>query len=156
MNQIFYKKVGRKYIPVSEYDYEISHALPKGNHLISVYPGGQSCRYNIDPAFAPMIAAGRYAEDTVSKAIVAASDLRPSITPLTQEQKDAWDNLSKSFGQESHMLQWPAAQDIARLAITTLQNEADMLLLNPAVKLAYEEFMIICKLTKETQNDTND
>ena len=149
MRKIYYEKIGRKYIPVYEYDSDLSHGLPKGDHLLSVYPGGQSCRYNIEPAFAPMIAAGIYAEDAISKAIVKASDLRPSKSPITEEQKDAWKKLATSFGEDSHMLQWPAAQEVAREAVKALQTEADLLLLNPAVKNAYEEFMLICKLTKE-------
>ena len=151
MKKTYYEKIGRKYIPVSEYDSDLSYAIPYGNHLLSVYPGGQSTRYNVEPTFAPLIAAGRYAEDAISKAVMKASDLRPSTTPLTQEQRDAWENLAKAFGEDRHMLQWPAAQDIARVAVTALQVEANMLLSNPAVKNAYEEFMIICKLTKETK-----
>ena len=30
MKTIFYKKVGRKYVPVSEYDQTLMDALPKG------------------------------------------------------------------------------------------------------------------------------
>ena len=56
---IFYKKVGRRYVPVYEYDQTLMDALPKGSHLIQVYPGGQSTKYNVDPAYAPLIAAGR-------------------------------------------------------------------------------------------------
>jgi len=151
MKKIYYEKIGRRYVPVSEYDSDFNDGFTQGDHLVSVYPGGKSYRYNIDSAFAPLIAAGRYAEDAISKAIMKASDLRPSKALITQEQKNAWDNLAKAFGEDSHLLQWPAAQETARAAVTALQNEANVLLSNPAVKNAYDEFMVICKLTKETK-----
>ena len=151
MKKVYYEKIGRKYVPVSEYDSEFNEGFHRGDHLVSVYPGGASYRYNIEPAFAPLIAAGRYAEDAISKAIMKASDMRPTKVPLTQEQRDAWEKLSQAFGEDSHLLQWPSIQDAARAGVTALQTEADVLLSNPAVKNAYEEFMLICKLTKETK-----
>jgi len=53
---IFYKKVGRRYVPVREYDRTLMDAFPAGAHLVICYPGGQSTRYNVNPAYAPMIA----------------------------------------------------------------------------------------------------
>ena len=73
---IFYIKKGRKYIPHSTYSSEFCDSFPKGTHLVDVYPGGSSRRFNIDPAYAPMIAAGRVAEDAISKKIMEASALR--------------------------------------------------------------------------------
>jgi len=148
MKKIYYEKIGKKYVPVREYDSDFSYGLCKGDHLISVYPGGQSYKHNIDPAFAPLIAAGRYAEDAMAKAIYNASSLRPSKNPVTQEQHDAWTNLVQAFGDDIYILGSQPAQDIAREAVTILQNNAHLLLSNAAVKNAYEEFMLICKLTK--------
>ena len=102
--KIFYEKVGRKYVPVYEYDSDFLNALPKGTHLLMSYPGGSSTRYNIDPNYAAMIAAGRVAEDTISKALMRASDLRPKSKPITPEQKEAWENLVAVFGPEAKML----------------------------------------------------
>ena len=65
MKKIFYEKVGRRYVPVSEYDSDLLDAFPKGTHIVMCYPGGQSRRYQIDPAYAPMIAAGRVAEEAI-------------------------------------------------------------------------------------------
>ncbi len=151
MKTIFYKKEGRKYIPVREYDSDFNAGFTKGDHLVSVYPGGMSTLYNIEPAFAPMIAAGRYCKDIISHVIMRESDLRAANrgTPLTEEQRAAWDALAASFGTEKHALQWPAAQEATDAAVKAMQEEADKLLSNPAVRNAYEEFMLICKLTKE-------
>ena len=124
-------------------------AFPKGNHLVSVYPGGSSRRFNIDPAYAPMIAAGRVAEDAISKVIMRATDLRPKSAPLTEGQRKAWDNLIKEFGEEARYLEWPSAREACEAAVTAMQVEADKLLENPTVRKAYEKFLFVAALTKE-------
>lgn len=151
MKTIFYKKEGRKYIPVREYDDKFCNALPYGDHLIMKYKNGEQRYYNIEPAFAPMIAAGRYCKEVISQVIMRESDLRAANRgiPLTEEQRAAWDALAATFGTEKHALQWPSAQEATDAAVKAMQEEADKLLSNPAVRNAYEEFMLICKLTKE-------
>jgi len=99
--KIFYEKVGRRYKPVYEYDQTLMDAFPKGTHMVMCYPGGQSTRYNIDPNYAAMIAAGRVAEDVISKALMVASDMRPKQAPLTEEQRAAWDNLVRVMGSNA-------------------------------------------------------
>jgi hypothetical protein len=98
--KIFYEKIGRKYVPISEYDSNFIDGFSKGNHLVMCYPGGQSRRFNIDPDFAPMIAAGRVAEDAMTKAIQQASELKPRQTPITEGQRKAWKKLAKELGDE--------------------------------------------------------
>jgi hypothetical protein len=151
---IFYKKEGRKYVPVYEYDQTLMDAFPKGSHLVICYPGGQSTRYNIEPAYAPMIAAGRIAEDTISKALMRASDMRPKNKPLTQEQRDAWEHLIKVFGPEARQLEWPSAREACEAAVKAMQEEADNLLANPTVRKAYERFLFVAELTKDHTNGT--
>lgn len=150
---IFYKKVGRRYVPTYEYDQTLMDSFPKGSHLIICYPGGKSTRYNINPAYAPMIAAGRVAEDKISEAIRKASDLRPKRTPLTEGQKKAWENLVKEFGEDARYLEWPSAREVCEEAVKAMQIEADKLLSVPAVKLAYEHFMFVAALTKDHKNE---
>ena len=146
---VFYKKVGRRYEPVYEYDQTLLDALPKGTHLIQVYPGGQSTRYNIDPNYAAMIAAGRVAADTISQALVRASDLRPKSSPITEEQRQAWDNLVKVMGPEAKCLEWPSAREAADKAVEAMMEEAEKLLSNPTVRKSFERFLLVCELTKE-------
>jgi hypothetical protein len=148
---IFYKKVGRRYEPVYEYDQTLMDAMPKGTHLTMVYPGGQSTRYNIDPNYAAMIAAGRVAEDEISKAIMRASDLRPKSAPLTEGQKKAWENLVKEFGPDARCLEWPSAREAAEAAVRAMEEEAMTLMSNPAVKKAWDRFQLVCQLTKEKE-----
>jgi hypothetical protein len=147
--QIFYTKIGRRYKPVYEYDQVLMDAFPKGTHLVECYPGGQSRRYNIDPAYAPMIAAGRVAGDAISKAVMRASDLRPQKAPITEGQRAAWENLVKEFGDDARCLEWPSAREAADEAVNAMIKEAEQLLANPSVRKAYERFLFVCELTKE-------
>lgn len=157
MKEVYYKKVGRKYVPVSEYDSNLHSAFPKGKHLIvSVDPGITSYHYNIDPAFAPVLAAAKYGEDILSRNIVKATELRRQQREgreLTDEQRQAWQNLVKVFGEEARQLEWPSARGAAEEVMQKLAEEAEKMLKVPAVKLAYEQFMLVYKLTKDEQND---
>lgn len=153
MKTLFYKKVGRRYVPVSEYDNELLDSFPKGDHLVSVYPGGSSRRFNIDPNYAAMIAAGRVAEDAVSKAIAKAQELRPKHTPITEEQRALWKALAYSFNQDDYPLIRPAARDAAEAAVKAMQEEANKLMEHPTVRKSFEKFLMICELVKK--NETN-
>jgi hypothetical protein len=149
MKKIFYEKVGRKYVPISEYDSNLMDGYSYGTHLLMVYPGGASRRYNIDPAYAPMIAAGRVAEEAMIRAMHKASEMRPVRTPITPAQQKAWKKLAKEFGDELCTLSGASSHDIAEAGIRALQLEADKLMNNPAVKKAYEHFLLVAELTKD-------
>jgi hypothetical protein len=149
MKKIYYIKEGRKYVPVAEYDNDLLDSFSKGTHLVMVYPGGTSRRYNIDPNYAGMIAAGRVAEDAISRAITKASELRPKRSPITEGQKKAWENLAKEFGDELCTLYGSSVHDCAEAGVKAMQEEADKLMTNPAVKKAYEHFQLVCELTRE-------
>lgn len=149
MKKVYYIKEGRKYVPVAEYDNDLLDSFSKGTHLVMVYPGGTSRRFNIDPNYAAMIAAGRVAEDAISRAIHKASELKPQREPLTEGQLKAWQNLAKEFGQDLCTLQGASTRDIAEAGVKAMMEEANNLLENPSVKKAYEHFMLVCELTKE-------
>ena len=154
---IFYVKKGRRYVPHSTYSSEFCDAFPKGTHLVQSYPGGSCRRYNIDPAYAPMIAAGRVAEDVISRAIMDATEIRrqqrhETAEPLTPSQKAAWDNLVAEFGNHAKQLEWPSAREAAENAVKAMQVEADKLMQNESVRKAYDHFQLMCKLVAE--NDT--
>ena len=149
MKKIFYEKVGRKYVPVSEYDSDLLDGFPKGTHLVMVYPGGASRRYNIDPNYAAMIAAGRVAEDAICSAIVKSQELRPSKQPITEEQQSLWRALARSFNQDDFPLIRPAARDAAEAGVKAMQDEADKLMEHPSVREAFEHFLFIANLVKD-------
>jgi hypothetical protein len=149
MKTIYYKKVGRRYEPVAEYDQGVMDSFPKGTHIVMCYPGGQSRRYSIDPNYAAMIAAGRVAEDAICRAISKASELRPKSTPITPGQKKAWEKLAKEFGNELCTLHGLSVHDCAEAGVKAMQEEAEKLMSNPSVKKAFERFLLVCELTKQ-------
>jgi hypothetical protein len=154
MKKIYYERVGRKYVPVAEYDNELLDSFTQGTHLVQVYPGGASRRYNIDPAYAPMIAAGRVAEDAICRSISKAAELRPKQTPITEGQKRAWRKLAKEMGDELCTLHGLSVRDCAEAGVKAMQDEADRLMTNPTVRKAYERFLLVCELTREHDGST--
>ena len=152
MKKIYYVKQGRRYVPVAEYDNELMDSFHKGNHLVMVYPGGTSRRFNIEPALAPMIAAGRFAEDAVCTAMMKASELKPQRTPITPKQQKAWRALADAFGDELCTLSGASVRECAEAGVNAMQAEADKLMQNEGVRQAYEQFLLVCELTKGNQN----
>jgi len=155
MKKIFYEKVGRRYVPVAEYDNDLLDSFPKGDHLVSVYPGGSSRRFRINPNYAAMIAAGRVAEDAMCRAIQAASELRPRQTPITDGQRKAWQKLAKEFGDELATLNISSARDIAEAGVRAMELEADKMMSNESVRKAYEHFILMCQLSKAKDENEN-
>lgn len=149
MKKIFYEKKGRRYVPVAEYDSDYLDSFPKGTHLVMCYPGGQSRRFNIDPAYAPMIAAGRVAEDAISSAVMRATEVQPKRKAMTQAEIDAWNNLIAVWGEEARSLIRPAARDVAEAGVKAMMNEAEKLIQHESVRKAYDHFILVCQLVKE-------
>ena len=153
MKKIYYEKIGRRYVPVAEYDSDFRWCFTRGDHLVSVYPGGTSYRFNINPAYAPLIAASRIAEDAMLTTLREASKPQPNRSiPLTEEQRSAWNNLVETFGDDWATIKISSASDIVQAGIEVLQREADVLLSNPAVRKAYDHFILMAELTKEHDN----
>jgi len=152
MKKIYYEKIGRRYMPVAEYDNDLLDSFPKGAHLVLCYPGGSSRRFNVEPNHAAMIAAGRVAEDGMCDAIRRASEMRPQRTPLTPGQLKAWQKLAKEFGDDLATLNMGCARDIAEAGVNAMIAEADQLMSHPAVRDAYEQFQTVCNLVKQKQN----
>lgn len=152
MKKIYYERIGRKYVPVAEYDNDFLDSFTKGTHLVMSYPGGTSRRFNIDPDYAAMIAAGRVAQDAICRAISKASELRPKSTPITEGQRKAWAKLAQEFGDDLCTLNGTSAYDSAEAGVQAMMEEAEKLLSNPAVRKAYERFLFVAELTKKTHN----
>jgi hypothetical protein len=145
---IFYIKKGRRYIPHSSYSSEFCDSFPKGTHLVQSYPGGSMRRFNIDPAYAPMIAAGRVAEDAISDALMKANELRPQTNPITPAAQRAWMKLKKELGNDGYLTRG-STREASEAAVKAMMEEANKLLENPTVRKAYEKFLFVAELTKE-------
>ncbi len=149
MKKLYYVKEGRKYVPVAEYDSDLMDAFPKGTHIVMCYPGGKSTRYGIDPAYAPMIAAGRVAEDAICQAIRDESEARPKQIPITERQRAAWQEMKAAFGDEFYSIEFASTRDLAEAGVQAMIEEQEKLLKNPAVRKAYEKFLLVAELTKK-------
>jgi len=152
MTTTYYVKRGRRYYPVSHWDPQLDQALPPGHHLVSVRPGQESRRCNIEPARAPMIAAGMLAEEAMSRAIYNAMELRPAPIRLTARQQTLMKELTESMNRQDLRWMRASASEVAQAGVRVLQEEAENLLTNPAVRRAYEDFLIVCELTKKEQD----
>lgn len=149
VKKVYYVKDGRRYRPVAEYDDDLMSSFPKGAHIVICYPGGQSRRYGIDPAYGPMIAAGRVAEDAIRKAIYDMSEAKPKKRPITPRQKKAWEEMKRAFGDELFSLTFSSTSDLAEAGVNAMIAEADKLMEHDSVRQAYEQFQLMCELTKE-------
>ena len=149
MKKIYYEKKGRRYVPVAEYDSDYLDSFPAGNHLVMCYPGGSSRRFRIDPALAPMIAAGRYAEEAITGRIREATELRPLNREIDEETQRKWKKFIATVPEDFRfMFTHGSARDAAEAGVEAMQQEAMKLMQNPSVQKAYEQFMLVCELTK--------
>jgi hypothetical protein len=151
MKRIYYEKIGRRYVPVAEYNSELMDSFPRGTHLVVCHPGGVSRRYDIDPALAPMIAAGIHAKQEICSALVRASEMRPARTPITEEQQAAWQALATAFGDELATLHGQNINDIADAGVEAMIKEANKLMENQSVRKAYDHFILMAKLAKDQE-----
>ena len=152
MKHVFYKKVGRRYVPISEYDNDLMDAFPYGSTLVTVKKGSSSRRFHVDANYAALIAAGTVAEDAICDAFREASQPRPQKTPLTERQIKAWRKLAKELKDENGVLVYPSYHDLAEAGVKAMREEAAKLMTHPSVRNAYDQFMMVCKLVKEDQN----
>ncbi len=152
MKKIYYEKVGRKYVPVSEYDSDLLDSFSKGTHLVMSYPGGRSTAFNIDPNYAALIAAGRVAQEPMHRAINDAAKMKNdqwNNVVLTNEQHAAWEHFVEVMGERGRYVFYNSVHDIAEAGLNALQEEADKLMQHESVRNAYQQFLLLCKLTKE-------
>jgi len=146
-NDIIYKKVGKKYFPmgVDTYKWDI---LPVGAHLIVIDGGCTTRKYNIDPDYAPMLAAVMYCRDELANAIGEATSARPRNQPITELQRKKWEEFAESMGESLMLLQHDSTYDVAEKVLKMLIARSDELLKNESVKLAHDQFLFLSKLSK--------
>jgi hypothetical protein len=153
INETYYKKVGRRYVPVSYYDSDLTHALQDGCTLIVKNKGATSfIRNNITPDNAAIVAAMVYAKETLTKAMHAASEVRPARAPITDEELRAWGQLKAAMNEDAFYIQYPALYDIAEEATKKMQEVVDEMLKNDSVRQAYDHFLLVAKLSMENNH----
>jgi hypothetical protein len=118
MNQIRYKKVGRKY--VQDNDIWAYDGLREGWWLVKVAPGSTSIRQQVYPSRSEISAATRDKEDELIKIIREASEARPPKRPLTPEALADWQAFIAKHGEQFNTLEYPSMQENAEKIIEAL------------------------------------
>lgn len=118
MNQIRYKKVGRKY--VQDNDPWAYDGLREGWWLVKVAPGSTSIRQQVHPYKAEITAAARDKEEELMNIIRDASEARPSQNPISPAALADWNKFIKKHGKEFNSLEYPSIQENAERIIEAL------------------------------------
>jgi len=118
MNQIRYKRVGRKY--VQDNDPWAYDGLREGWWLVKVAPGSTSIRQQVYPSRSEISAAARDKEDELIKIIREASEARPPKRPLTPEALADWQAFIAKHGEQFNTLEYPSMQENAEKIIEAL------------------------------------
>jgi len=118
MNQIRYKKVGRKY--VQDNDPWAYDGLREGWWLVKVAPGSTSIRQQVYPNKAELDAAAKDKEDELVKIIREASEAKPAKIPISAEALADWQTFIAKHGDEFTSLQFPSFQENAERIIEAL------------------------------------
>jgi hypothetical protein len=101
-----------------------------------------------------MIAAGRYAEDAITRKIQEATELRPMNREIDEATQKKWKKFIETIPEDFRfMFTHGSARDAAEAGVQAMQVEADKILQHDSVRKAYDHFLLMCKLTKEQTND---
>ncbi|MCX7592624.1 MAG: hypothetical protein N2235_02470 [Fischerella sp.] len=147
--EVYYRKEGRKYVPVAESAIDLFEALPYGFYVVEVNSTGQHSRRGIDPRFADFAAAALHLKSRLVDILLDASRAKLSAKqPLTPEQLAAWQELNRVFGDSISLLH-PSLQDIAAQFLEEIQRKAQELHDNPTVRAAYEQYLMAVELTRD-------
>ena len=76
-------------------------SLPAGFHLIRISPGSRACTYNVEPYYAPVLAAIRENRETLTDVLREASAQRPASRKLTAREQKALAAYYAIAGDES-------------------------------------------------------
>lgn len=88
-------------------------SLPAGCHLMVIEPGALSCRYNVEPAKADLLAALHLCRDAALTAMREASALRPTSRLLTKREQKALAAYYEIAGPEARFsMTIPAAASV--------------------------------------------
>ena len=110
MNDILYKKVGKKYKPV-----QIHNAweyFMKGFYLVHVDDNCRAMYSIVSPANIEMVAAYKKNASKVADVIHNGLKMHPAKTKVTRKQKIAWEAFEKAMGKDGYSVQFDSLQSI--------------------------------------------
>lgn len=128
-------------------------SLPDGTTVIMKHRGSTTIRPVSDDGKIPLLAASHLVREKIAKSVMKASEMQPERNPITQAQMDAWKNFTNAMGESSTRIYYESAMHVTDDIIDALIEETSDLLSHPACKLAYEQFLIMCKLALDEKHE---
>lgn len=147
--ETIFRKVGRKYVPVGEYDPAFMDHWPYGINMVVVRDGHTMYRYQVDPNTAGLLGAGLMCKDAIAKAIHQAAEMRPNPAPVSERARELWEELREELGAGAYFLEYPAVSEIANAAIRELHDQFEEIVKDEGAREAFNRFLTIAYLTKE-------
>lgn len=147
--EVFYKKEGRKYVPVSYYDDTLLKALPEGATLVVVDGNATMWRKTVEPANLPVLAAlTLYANVLVDTMCEVSIDADHVVSD--ECIADLREVMLKHNGPES--LSFKSKWGMVHTATLKFEEIVTSKFSCPVVQDAYDTFMTIYKLTHSEDN----
>lgn len=109
-NETFYRKIGRRYVPVARWEPALMEAFPRGHHLVSVGLdplGIRTMRRAVEPDHAGLLAALQERREECLKALLQAAEHRRAgyLTPRRQERhRRAWKAYCEVMGEDAEFV----------------------------------------------------
>ncbi len=125
-----YRKRGRKYEPIGEYEMCGGMVWPEGCHLVVSFPGGgTSYRYGIDPEMAGYLASVKILRNRLSELMLEAMRPRLSMRNCSvpeDVQRNAWAAYIAAGGDPGGVrLVCGSVNDIIDQALAELESEME-------------------------------
>lgn len=125
----YYRKKGRRYIPVAEYTPEMSDVLHHGLYVLNVHQNGRSLRRVDRPATDELLAAVEQFRAALRDAMHEANQMTPNPRDgirFSPKEKAAYANLRRELGDD-----WPivfrgaSMSDLIDAAVNALRAKLD-------------------------------
>jgi hypothetical protein len=143
----YYIKDGRKYVPIKYYDDACMNSVKEGCTLIVKDKGSKMIRSDVDPAYAPYLAASLSIQCKIATTLVRASESRPHKKDLSEEERTDWEEFMKKHGESFRYLEYPSGYEIVETMLKELGTRLVKAHENPAVNEAWEHYKFMVGLT---------
>lgn len=146
---VFYKKEGRKFVPVSYYDSAVRDSFEEGATLIVKQKNLTMRRHVVDIDYAPMLAAAMATKESISTVLCKASEARHRGQALTAEQLADWQSLMDKHGDDFRYIEYPSAYESVEAAVAFLADQVVDAHKNESVLEAWNHYKLLVALTLE-------
>lgn len=124
--EVLYVKKDNKFIPIGLN--ELNLPYDTGDYLVRIRVGKSFVKKQVLPLNVKQAKKEIILEDaidSISQALVVASELKLRKRELTKREKRAWETFKKVMGEDMFCLQLDSAYDIARQSVQCLQESLE-------------------------------